>query len=449
MKKYSKKDYLKELFTLSLPVIGEMSLNTLLGIADTIMISYFLGKAALSASGFTNQIVFTLIFIFTAFNVGATALIARNYGEKNYKMLNKVASQSFFLNLILGIILTIVAFTFKTQLFSIFDLSVIARKFQVDYFKYIAFGILPLFLNMNMTAILRGSGDTKTPLKITFISNLLNIAGNYVLITGFGPFPELGITGAAISTTISRVFAFICYSKYLLNYNNKPHINFKNMFFTKQVFKPLIKISLPSALEQTLMQLSFLTVGVIISKLDTTNEAGFRVIMNIESLSFMPAIGLSIAAATLTGKALGEKDKSKAYMFGKLTALCGVIWGISVGLLFIFIPKPLLYAFTNDPLVIEIGISTLFIAGLNQPFLNYIISTSGAIRGAGETFSIMLLTIFRLWIINVPLTYYFIIVKSMNLKGVWLSELFSFTIASFILLILFSKKKWLNKEITL
>lgn len=447
MKNKAVRPLLSEMLRLALPVVGEMGLNTLLGIADTIMISYMLGKSALSASGFTNQMVFTIIFIFTAFNVGATALISRNFGERNYDRLRKIASQAFFLNLILGVLLTICAILFQDSLFSIFDLANDVKQLQSEYFKYIGIGILPLFLNMNMTAILRGAGDTKTPLFITLFSNILNILGNYVLITGFGPFPELGIAGAAISTTISRIVAFFLYSRVLLWNKGEIHLEKRHLRLSKDVMKPLLKISLPSGLEQALMQLSFLAVGVIISQMDTLSEAGFRVVLNIESISYMPAIGLSIAAATLTGKALGEGDKNKAYLIAKLTSFGGLLWGVVAGGIFLLLPKPLLYGFTNDLAVIQICIPTLFIAGINQPFLNYMISTSGAIRGAGETFSIMLLTIFRLWLINVPFAYYFIIHAKIGLQGIWLAELISFSIAVIFLFLIFQRKKWLHKEI--
>lgn len=438
---------LNEIRKLSLPVIGEVSLNTLVGMLDTMMLSYMIGKNALSASGFTNQIVFTLIFIFTAFNVGATALISRNLGEKNFDRLRQVAAQSFSLSLLIGLILTLFAFFFKEQLFSIFDLDEAVRALQMDYFKYLILSILPLFLGMNMGAILRGAGDTKTPLKITLLANILNVVGNYILIKGVGPFPSLGIQGAAIATTFSRLISFALYAGILFRTQNQISISFRQMGLSKSIMKPLLNISLPSAFEQALMQISFLLVGVIVSQMNTASEAGFRVLLNIESISYMPAVGLSIASATLCGKALGEKNKEKAFLIGKMTSVLSLSWGILTGLFFVLFPKALLYIFTNDAQVIALGVPALIIAGINQPFLNYIISSSGTIRGAGATKSIMILTILRLWGVNLPLAYYFVLHAKIGLKGVWLAELISFSTASLILLILFQRKKWLDKEI--
>jgi len=159
---FSKKTILVLIITMSLPAIGEMALNTMLGVADTIMISRFIGKEALSSVGFANQIVFTLIFIFSAFNTGAVALISRSFGEKNFIKLKKIAEQNVTLNLLIGLGILLLSLIFNKQIFSIFDVS---REIYLDtlkYFNILIVGFVPMFLCFSFAAILRGSGDTMT-----------------------------------------------------------------------------------------------------------------------------------------------------------------------------------------------------------------------------------------------------------------------------------------------
>ena len=209
------KSILVAVIVMALPAIGEMSLNTLLGVADTVMISFLIGSDALAAAGFANNIIFILIFVFSSFNTGATAMIARAFGEKDYDKLNKIAGQTVSVNFIIGVIITILALLFAEEIFKIFEMSAEVFSLTLQYFYIIAFGLLFLFLAFSFGAILRGAGDTFTPMVITGVTNVLNIIGNYVLIIGVGPFPEMGIAGAAWATTISRLIAVVIYIYFL------------------------------------------------------------------------------------------------------------------------------------------------------------------------------------------------------------------------------------------
>lgn len=447
MKKLIDLKIIKTIGLLALPAIIEMALNTLLGIADTIMISKLINKDALVASGYANSVFFALIFIFTSFNTGAIAMISRYYGEENFKKLKKVASETATLNFLMGVFITIIAILFTKEIFSMYDLTPIVKEKLYSYFKIVSYSLIPMFLSFSFSAVLRGSGDTKTPMKITAIANILNIIGNYILIMGIGIFPKMGIEGAALSTTISRFLAFFMYAYILFNKKNKIHIDFKNLMLTSDVLKPLLNLSIPGAIEQLSMQTAFVIGGIITAKLSTTSEAVFRILINIESISFMPAVGISIAAATLVGKSLGEKNKEKAKEVAKASSILAVCWGIFVGSLFLVFPKQIVSIFTNDINIIKITPLPMLVAGLNQPFLNYMITMSGAIRGAGDTKAIMVITSLRLWTMFVPLTYVFIVFLKTDIEGLWYAEILSFFVFSVILTKRYLNEKWLNIKI--
>lgn len=438
---------IKNILLIAWPVIIEMSLNTLLGISDTIMIGKGINSEALAAVGFANQIIFPLTFIFGSFNTGATAMIARYTGEGSHHKVQKVLAQNVFLNLILGLVITIIIFIFGEQLLKIFDTTASVRSQAFIYLKIVSATQVAMFINFSLTAAFRGVGDTSTSMKINGLINILNIIGNYLLI--FGPFffPALGMKGAAISTAASRAIGTLIFLYISLKGYKKLHLDIKLMNLTKDVFAKLFELSSSAAIEQLFMQLSF-TIGVVfISSLTVTNEAAFQVLLRIESMSFMPAIGLSIGASTLVGQSLGAKNIDKATKIGYTSVGLGIVYGVFIGLVFFIFPEQLLMIFTNDQAVIDISITTLKIAGFNQWLLATIIVFSGALRGAGDTKNVMIITILRLWLFQIPLNYLMIFILDLGITGFWLAETVTFAIFVLVYLFRFKSKKWKDIKI--
>ncbi|AZR72825.1 MATE family efflux transporter [Anoxybacter fermentans] len=430
------------IFTLALPAIIEMSLHTLLGIVDTIMISRIIGLEGLSAAGFANQLIFTVIFIFSSFNAGATAMISRSFGEKNMEKLNKVLGQNLFLNIIIGTVITILSIIFSPNLLRIFDISEDVFQLAVPFFRIIAAGMIFMFISFAAKASLRGASDTKTPMIITSLVNLINIIGNYVLMTGFWIFPELGLNGAAISTTFARFIDAALFLLILLRGKGGLQLTLLNLKITREIFKPLWRLSSSAAIEQILMQLSFLVSGIFISQLDTLQEGSFRILLNIESISFMPAIGFSIAAASLVGKSLGEKDVKKSLHIGYTASILGATWGVLMGIIFFTFPVFILKFFTKDVTIINTSLFTMYVMGLNQVPLAFWIVISGALRGAGDTRGVMIISSLRLWLMFIPLCYLFTIQLNFGIAGLWFAELSSFLVFNYIMHRRFKAKQW-------
>ncbi len=435
------------ILAISLPAIIEMSLNTLVGIADTIMISQFIGKEALSAAGFANQIIFTIIFIFSSFNTGATVMISRNHGEKDYVRLNRVLGQNTLLNALIGIFITFLCIVFSKNLLGIFDTSPEVSSMGISYLRIVSYSELFMFISFAAAASLRGVEDTKTPMIITGIVNILNIIGNYFLITGFWIFPKLGVNGAALSTTISRAVGAILFIIVLLKGNRHLKLALSNLRLSKDVLNPLWRFSSNAGIEQFLMQTSFFVMSIIISKLDTTSEAAFRILLTIESTSFMPAIGFSIASATLVGKALGEKNPEKALHTGYISLSLGVLWGMIIGSTFLLFPTQIIGIFSTESDIINKSVIPLFYAGIDQPFLAFIIILSGSLRGAGDTKIVMFITASRLWLAFIPLIYLFVIYLDMGVKSIYIAELISLVVFNFIMFRRLHGKRWMEIQV--
>lgn len=436
------KSMILSIFTLALPAIVEMALNTLVGIVDTIMVSRIIGLEGLAAAGFANQLIFTVIFIFSSFNAGATAMIARSFGEKNILKLNKVLGQNLVINMIIGLLTTFFALRFAPNLLSIFEVSPEVFASSVDFFKIIALGIFFMFVSFAAKASLRGASDTKTPMIVTAIVNILNIVGNYVLMTGFWIFPNLGLNGAAIATTFVRFLDASIFLFLFFKGRGQIKLSLINMKISKEILKPLWRLSSSAAIEQTLMQLSFLLSGIIISQLDTLAEGSFRILLTIESISFMPAVGFSIAASALVGKALGEKNEGNALRKGYLATGMGVLWGVIAGSIFALFPRFILHLFTQDPAILVASKPTMYVLALNQLPLAFWIIMSGALRGAGDTKGVMIIASLRVWLVFIPLCYLFILTLGLGVIGLWWAELCSFVLFDLIIYHRFKKMKW-------
>ncbi|PAB59887.1 MATE family efflux transporter [Anaeromicrobium sediminis] len=440
------KPLLISIIAIALPAIIEMALNTLLNISDTIMISWFIGKEGLAATGFCNEIMFALIFIFSSFNTGATAMISRLYGEKNYPKLNKVIGQNLLLNILIGIVIFTFSILFTKEIFTIYDISPTVFHMAQIYFKSVSPSILFMFISFASAASLRGAGDTKTPMFITIFTNIFNIIGNYCLMTGFWIFPNLGIEGAAIATSCARFTGILIYLYILLKGKNNIKVRLATMKVSKEILKPLWRISYPGAIEQFALNLSFIAFGMIISKLDTNSEAAFRILISIEKISFMPAIGLSIAAATLVGKTIGEKNIEKALYTGYTASFLGALWGTLIGIVFICFPTFLLGIFTKESIIINSSVFTMIIAGITQPLFNLMIVLSGSLRGTGDTKSVTIITILRVWCISIPVFYILTIFLDRGLSGMWIGEIISFIVFIPVMFHRFRKQKWAKLE---
>lgn len=444
----TRKKLMMTILVIAAPAILEMALNTMLMVADTLMIGRMIGEEALSAVGIVNSIFFLLIFVFSSFNTGAIAMISRSYGEKNLDKAEDYAGNNFSLNITMGLIITILAIISKDYLFLPYEITDEVLTTAKNYYNIVVIGLVFQFGSFAFASISRGVEDTKTPMYITGFANIFNIVFNYLLIRGIWIFPEMGIEGAALATTLARFSAFMIYLFIFTSGRHKIRLHMGTMKLKQAIIRQLWKISLPGAVEQLLMQGSFFLMGIVITLLDTSSEALFRILITIESTSFMPAVGISIATATLVGKALGEKDIEKASDTGYLATGMGFVWGIFAGLLFFLFPRQLISLFTDEATIIDASIRIFYVMAFNQLFLTAYIVMSGALRGAGDTSAVMKITSMRLWLIFVPFTYLMVRYTDLGVTSVWIAEIGSFIIFLAVLVSRFHGKKWAKLELT-
>lgn len=446
----SKKENRDEIIKIAGPVFIELLMGTLFGMVDMIMLGNYgtdaMAVAGIAAVGITNQLMFIGLSLVQSLNIGATTMVARYIGAKKENRIESVVKHVMILTQVLLVVpILFVGLGMTDGAMKFLGAHQDTISIGRDYFRVVALGFIFQAFNFSVFASLRGAGDTKTPMKINLIANLLNVFGNAILIFGLFGLPELGVLGAGVSTTLSQVIASILLIRFILNKNNNSHIyiNLKEKFkFQKDIIYNLIKIGLPASLEQIALRLGLLIFVKIIATLGTVAYATHQICINIMNLSFTPGQAFGIAASTLTGRSLGENDPDKAERYIKSCSNIGALISAIMGVVFFFLGTFIAGLYTkNQDVVIEAG-KILKLMAFIQPFQGSQLILSGGLRGAGDTVSTLISTFIGVLVIRIVLSYLFVIVMSMGLMGAWLSVLIDQAIRWIMIQIRFRTNKW-------
>lgn len=439
------KESITTIMALALPAMIENILQVLMGSVDT----YFIGKIgteAIAGVGITNLIMNIYIAFFLALGVGTTAIVSRNVGANNVENANNVVKQSIIMALGIGIAFGIINFIFSENILFFSGAEEKVLQYALPYFLSVAVPSVFLCLMMVLSSSLRGAGDTKTPMKIAIISNIINIVLDYVLIFGIFNFAGLGILGAGIATTISRIVGVILLLGKLNSNETKIRINiFDKWTIDWGILKSVTKIGLPAGFEKLIMRIGQLVYGGLIIKISTEAYAAHNIAGTIESFSYLPGMGFGVAAATLVGQNLGSGETDEAQKYGLISYFLATGFMVIVGIIFYMFAPFLAGLFSEDLEVIDLVVKVLRIIALFQPFLCITLVITSALQGAGDTKFPMYSTFIGIWGVRVLGVYILGMKLNLGLVGVWLAYALDVTVRGIILMIRFMKGKW--KEI--
>ena len=451
--KFNKTELRMNIFHIVWPVFIEVLLGSLFGMVDMMMVGRISEHAAqaVSAVGMTNQPVFLGLSFVQALNVGGTAIIARYYGAKKYKNISLVLKHVMLLAMV-GFVLPI---SVLMIVLAPYVLSFLGADYSVievgsGYFRVIMLGFIFQSFSFTMTAALRGIGETKIPMRNNLIANSLNVLGNAVLIYGLFGFPVLGVTGAAISTALSNVIAMSLNLRYVLSKKSVLYLDFKEKFeFRFEMMKDLIRIGLPTALEQLALRVGIISFLNIVSGLGTNVYAAHQISLNILNLTYSPAQAFGITASTLMGQSLGAKNEQLARLYTRMCQRIGFVIAIGMSLFIFFGSKTLAEFYSTDTEIIRNTMIALTIVAFVQPFQSHQLITSGALRGAGDTVWPLIAIFVGSILIRVSLGYIFVNIIGLGLAGAWYAVFIDQFIRWLIILFRFKSGKWKNIRINL
>ena len=432
----------KQILNLAIPATVENILQALVGFIDTLMISR-IGLIAVTAVGIANNILSVYLAVFIALGVGTSSLISRYLGGGRVDDAKKIAIQSIGLSIITGVVFGFVTLIFANQILGIMGADSDVLENASSFFYIVGSASVFISLLTVLGSILRATGDTKTPMLVNTVVNILNVIIDYILIFGLGPIPAMGVVGTAIGTVVARILgSIIMFSKI-----QKTNMAFKFVEIFKQSnYKELISLSIPAAFERLVMRLGQVVYFGLIVSIGVKTYAAHTIAGNIESFTYMPGYGLTTAASILVGNSFGSGNKKEAYEYGTLSVKIGAIIMAFGGIILYFGCPWFATWFTQDAEAIEKIITALRIDAFIQIPLAVSLIFAGALQGLGDTKTPLYSTAIGMWGIRVLGVYILGYKLKMDIAGIWLSILIDITIRAIFLTAKFRNKTLKNSE---
>ena len=430
---------IKNIFQITLPAVFDLLAQTLIMALDMKMVSS-LGPSAISSVGVGTAGMYALIPALIAVATGTTALLSRAYGADNKLDGKKAFAQSFFIAVPLGIFLTIIFLIFSEQIINLVgNAKDMNLKDAILYQNMTVIGFPFLGVSIATFYAFRAMGENKIPMIGNTLALVLKVILNFLLVYLF----KWGIFGAALSTTLTRLFSAI-FSIYLVFWSKKNWISLKvkDLKFDYFTSKRILKVGIPAAVEQLGLRIGMLIFEMMVISLGNLSYAAHKIALTAESISFNLGFAFSFAASALVGQELGKGSSQKALKNGYICTIIAMIVMSTFGLLFFIIPQFLVSLFTKDKDVIELATMALKIVSICQPFSGASMVLAGALRGAGDTKSVLLITYLGIFLIRIPITYLFLDVLNLGLAGAWIVMTIDLAIRSSLAFYIFRRGKW-------
>ena len=429
---------IKNIFQITLPAVFDLLAQTLIMALDMKMVSS-LGPSAISSVGVGTAGMYALIPALIAVATGTTALLSRAYGADNKLDGKKAFAQSFFIAVPLGIILTIIFLLFSEQIINLVGNKDMNLSDAILYQNMTVIGFPFLGVSIATFYAFRAMGENKIPMIGNTLALVLKVILNFLLIYLF----KWGIFGAALSTTLTRLFSAI-FSIYLVFWSKKNWISLelKDLKFDYFTSKRILKVGIPAAVEQLGLRIGMLIFEMMVISLGNLSYAAHKIALTAESISFNLGFAFSFAASALVGQELGKGSSQKALKDGYICTIIAMIVMSTFGLLFFIMPQFLVSLFTNDKDVIELSTMALKIVSICQPFSGASMVLAGALRGAGDTKSVLLITYLGIFLVRIPITYLFLDVLNFGLAGAWIVMTIDLVIRSSLAFYIFRRGKW-------
>ncbi len=383
---------------LAMPIIGENFLQTLVGAADTFMVAH-LGSAAVAGVGTSIEIVFFLISILSAIDIGATVLVSQAIGAGNRDGANRFARQAIVWGVLLAIPVSLAGFLAAPAVIHVFGAAPDVTAAAVTYLRVTAATSVALLLSFVCGAVLRGAGDSRTPLYAAVVANVVNVAAAYALIFGHFGLPELGVAGSAFGAAIARTVGAAL--MLLMMFGGKKAISLRGRTDWRPsiaVGRDLMRLGVPSAIEQMLMSGGFTTMMAVVAAIGTAALAAQQIGFTALSLAFLPGFGFAIAATALVGQSFGANDPAAAQTAQRIALRWAVLWMTAGGLIYFVLAPQAMALFTSDPEVIDQGVQALRALSFALPVWAVSFVCAGALRGSGDTRSPMITSATGIWL---------------------------------------------------
>jgi len=436
----------RAILLLAIPMVLEMVLESLFAVVDVFWVGR-LGADAVATVGLTESMLSLVFAIGLGLSMSTTAMVARRIGEKDHEGASIAAMQAIWIGLGVSATIGLPCYFLAARLLHAMGGSRELVMMGSGYTKIALAGsgvLVMLFLN---NAIFRGAGDAAIAMRLLWVSNIINLVLDPCLIFGWGPFPKLGVTGAALSTFTGRGIG-VLYQFYRLGRGTERiQIAWRHLRVNLPVMLRLIRVSLTGILQFAIAHTSWIGLVRIVSTFGAAAVAGYTIAVRIVVFAILPSWGLSNAAATLVGQNLGAKQPERAESSVWRTGLYNMLFLGSIGAIFVVFAEPIVRLFTQDAEVVPLAATCLRILSYGNIGYAYGMVMLQAFNGAGDTVTPTIVNFFGFWLLEIPLAWWLALHLGLHSNGVFWSIVIAESSIAAAGVVLFRRGKWKEQKI--
>lgn len=431
---------------LAVPMVLEMIMESLFAVVDVFWVSR-LGKEAVAVIGLTESVMTLIYAVAIGISIAATAIVSRRIGEKDPERAAQAAGQIVVLGVTVSAGMGIVLSFFAADILALMGAEQPVIEMGANFARIMLGGNATVFLIFLINAIFRGAGDAVLAMRTLWLANALNIVLGPCFIFGWGPFPEMGVTGAAVATNIGRGVGVLYQLWHLAGHHSRVRVRARHLRPALDVVRGVLTTASSGILQMLIGTTSWLGLFKILAVFGSSAIAGYTIAIRIVLFALMPAFGLANAGATLVGQNLGALQPDRAEQAVRIATRFNMILLGIVGAAFVIFAYPLVGLFTNDREVLVYGARALWIVSLAFPLYAAGICLEAAFNGSGDTWTPTRLNFFCLWLGQVPLAWLLADFFRLGPIGVFIAVPISFSVLALWSAVLFKRGRWKEQKV--
>ena len=436
----------KSILLLAIPMVLEMIMESVFAVVDIFWVAH-LGTDAAATVGLTESLLTLIYALAIGLSIGATAMVARRIGEQNPEGAARAAIQAIVIAVIVSTIISISAAPFAPQLMRLMGGSPWVVEHGAGFTRIMLAGNVTVVMLFMVNAIFRGAGDAAIAMRTLWLANWINILLGPCLIFGVGPFPKLGIVGAAIATNIGRGTGALYALIRLFSAGGRFEIKRQHLRIDPTIMVRLLRLSSTATFQVFIGMASWIGLVRIISSFGSNAVAGYTFGIRVILFALLPSWGMANAAATMVGQALGARNPARAERSVWQAGFYNMIFLGIVGLLFVLFAPQIIWFYTSDPDVAQYGVACLRTVAYGFLFYAYGMVLGQSFNGAGDTWTPTVINLFVFWLWEIPVAYVLSKVVGLGPQGVFIAITIAFSTVALVSAIVFKRGGWKTRTV--
>ena len=431
---------------LAVPMVLEMAMESIFAVADVFWVAH-LGADAVATVGLTESMMTIVYTLAMGLSIGATAIVARRIGERDPDGASRAAIQSILLGLLVSAVMAAIGVRYAPAMLHLMGASASVVSNGSGFTRVLIGGNATVVLLFLINAVFRGAGDAAIAMRVLWIGNAINIALGPCFIFGLGPFPALGVTGAAVATTIGRGTAVVCQVGFLLAGGRRVGVRLRDVRVDRRVMASIVRLSGSGTLQILLTTASYVALVRILATFGSAMLAGYTIAIRIIIFAILPSYGISNAAATMVGQNLGAGQPDRAERAVWTAARYNMVFLGLVGLVFVALAQPIVALFTTDALAQPFGVECLRIVSVGFVFYGCGMVLTQSFNGAGDTWTPTFINVFIFWIWEIPLAWMLAYRTGVGARGVPIALAVAYSTLAVVSAVVFRRGRWRRMKV--